>query len=35
MLHIALNRIYDQPEDGIGKRPKHVVPKVRYVKKAA
>ena len=32
---VASNRIYDQPDDGLRKRPKHVVaPKVRYVNKA-
>ena len=31
---IALNRIYDQPDDGLEKMPKHVVPKVRCVNKA-
>jgi hypothetical protein len=33
---VASNRIYDQRDDGLEKRPKHVVTlKVRYVNKAA
>ena len=32
---VAPNRIYDQPDDSIEKRPKHVVvPKIRYMNKA-
>jgi hypothetical protein len=32
---VASNRIYDRPDDGLEKRPKHVVaPEVRYVNKA-
>jgi len=32
---VASNMIYDQPDDDLEKRPKHVVaPKVRYVNKA-
>jgi hypothetical protein len=32
---VAWNSIYDQPDDGLEKRPKHVVaPKIRYVNKA-
>jgi hypothetical protein len=32
---VASNRIHDQPDDGLEKRPKHVVvPKIRYVNKA-
>jgi len=32
---VASNRIYDQPDNGLEKRPKHVVvPKIRYVSKA-
>jgi hypothetical protein len=33
--YVVSNRIYDQPDDGLEKRPKHVaVPKIRYVNKA-
>ena len=37
ILHciVASNRIHDQSDDGLEKRPKHVVvPKIRYVNKA-